>query len=256
MSKPLSAALAAYRQYRAAKAKSKTHKILRYLLMSAVVAYLGLLCFPQVLFAHQVEHHNFKVYSREPLDQNIHAVLDRVEARLAATGVNDPTLKPRIFIADRHGLYALLSLYVGSKSFAKGYAALPTDNIFVNKCDVARDTVFRNAQTDNERSLSGVIAHEVTHLLVRRKLGYVRNLRLPTWKQEGYSEYIAGGSLLDYQTGVQRWKEKPNDDARYRYFKYYMLVKYLLDTKQLSIDDVFNRSFDVPALEAEVLSSL
>jgi hypothetical protein len=121
---------------------------------------------------------------------------------------------------------------------------------------VARDLVFRDAQVNKERSLSGVIAHEVTHLLVREKFGYLKNLTLPAWKQEGYSEYVAGGTLLDYETGVRRWKENPTDDAGYRYFKYYMLVKYLIDVKKLSVEEVFTRDFDVQSLEREVLNSL
>lgn len=43
---------------------------------AAGVAYILLLCFPQALFAHEVTHHNFKVYAREPVDPNVHAVLD------------------------------------------------------------------------------------------------------------------------------------------------------------------------------------
>ena len=51
---------------------------------------------------------------------------------------------------------------------------------------------------NNARSLSGVIAHEITHLLIRKKFGYWRNLTMPTWKKEGYAEYVAGGSTLPY----------------------------------------------------------
>lgn len=256
MRKALSSALTAWRQYRAAKASSRTYKALRYLAASATLAYISLLCFPQALFAYQISHDNFKVYSREPLDPNIQAILDGVEAKLSASGINDKGLKPRIFICNSHGLYAFLSLYVGSNSFAKGYPVLPTSNVFVNKSDVAHDLVFRGARADRERSLSGVIAHEVTHLLVREKFGYLKNLTLPAWKQEGYSEYVAGGTLLDYGTGARRWRENPADDSGYRYFKYYMLVKYLIDVKKLSVEEVFTRGFDVRSLEREVLSSL
>jgi hypothetical protein len=79
---------------------------------------------------------------------------------------------------------------------------------------------------------------------------------MPTWKKEGYAEYIAGGSTLDYETGVQMWKTNPRNGAGYQYFKYYMLVKYLLEHDQLSVDDLFNRDFDVPVLEERVLQSL
>ncbi len=256
MKETLSAAFSAYRQYRAAKAKSRTYKVLRYVVASAVLAYVLLLSFPQVLFAHEVSHKNFKVYSREPLNQNIHSILDNVEARLLLSGINNQEVKPKIFIFDSHGLYAFFSLYVGAKSFAKGYPAIPNENIFVNRSDIANDLVFRNAQADNERSLNGVIAHEATHLLIRKKLGYLKNLALPSWKKEGYSEYIAGGTLLDYETGVRRWKENPNNDSSYRYFKYYMLVKYLIETEKLSVEEVFSRSYDVQELGARVLSTL
>ena len=236
--------------------KAVTSRYLQYLLASVGLAYLFLLFFPQVLFANEITHDTFTVYSREPLDPNIHAVLDKVEARLSASGIDDKGFNPRIFISDSHGLYALLSLYVGSNSFAKGYLALPTNNVFVNRCDVAHDLVFRDAPAYRERSLSGVIAHEVTHLFVREKFGYLRNLTLPEWKQEGYSEYVAGGTLLDDETGVRKWKENPADSSGYRYFKDYMLVKYLIDVKKMSVEELFNRDFDVASLEKEVLSGL
>ena len=35
-----------------------------------------------------------------------------------------------------------------------------------------------------------------------------------------------------------------------------MLVKYLLETEKLTVDDLFTRDFDVHALEAKVLDTL
>jgi hypothetical protein len=150
----------------------------------------------------------------------------------------------------------MLSLYIGANSFGKGYAVLPTDNIFMNKSDIAKDLVFRNAAANNSRSLSGVIAHETTHLLIRKRFGYWRNLTMPTWKKEGYAEYVAGGPTLSYETGVKMWKDNPKDGTGYQYFKYYMLVKYLLEQEKISVDDLFNRDFDESALEEKVLSTL
>src|SRR5712692_7433687 len=110
MKKALSSALAAYRRYKVAKANSRAYRILRCLLVSIVVAYVLLLSFPQLLFAHEVSYRNLKVYSREPLDQNIYAVLDRVESRLATSGINNQEVKPKIFLTNGFSLYALLSL--------------------------------------------------------------------------------------------------------------------------------------------------
>jgi len=79
---------------------------------------------------------------------------------------------------------------------------------------------------------------------------------LPTWKQEGYAEYVAGGSTLNYETGVKLWRENPRDGTGYQYFKYYMLVKYLLDHDKLSVDEFLHRDFDLRELEEKVLRSL
>ena len=79
---------------------------------------------------------------------------------------------------------------------------------------------------------------------------------MPAWKREGYAEYVAGGSTLVYETGVRMWKANPGDGTGYQYFKYYMLVKYLLEHDKLTVDDLFNRDFNVQDLEARVLASL
>src|SRR5262245_39382719 len=83
MNRTLSSVVAAYRRYRAAKANSRAYRFVRYLIATIVVSYVLLLCFPQVLFAHEISYRNFTVYSREPLDQNVYTVLDSVESRLA-----------------------------------------------------------------------------------------------------------------------------------------------------------------------------
>jgi len=52
------------------------------------------------------------------------------------------------------------------------------------------------------------------------------------------------------------WKDNPTDGTGYQYFKYYMLVKYLLEQEKISVDDLFNRDFEVASLEEKVLSTL
>ncbi len=256
MKTTLATALNSYREFRAAKARNRPYRVIRSVVVAVAAGYLLLLCFPQVLFAHEVSYKNFTVYSREPVDQNVYAVLDRVETRLSASAINNESVKPQIFLINSHGLYKIMSLYLGGNSFGKGFPMLPTNNIFINKSDLARDLVFRNAPADSQRSLSGVIAHEITHLLIRRRYGYWRNLTAPAWKREGYSEYVAGGSTIDYETGVKRWKSNPKDGSGYQYFKYYLLVKHLLEQEKMTVDDLFNRDHDVSPLEEKILSSL
>lgn len=253
MRKVITPMLNAYRQYRAAKAKSKAYKVLRYFVTAVFVAYLLTICFPQYLFAHEVTYQNFTVYSKAPFDKRIYKVLDDAEARLSKSTIYDRAISRRVFLTNSHGLYVFLS----NKAFRSFANSVPLiDNILINKSEVADDLVFLNRPKHNKRSLSGVIAHEVAHLFIRKKVGVVRTLLMPTWKNEGYCEYVAGDSTITYEEGVELWKENPNDDSKYRYFKYHMMVKYLLETEKLSIQDVFNRDFDIRDLGAKVLRNL
>jgi len=236
--------------------KTKIYRTARYALLAFAAVYVFLLSYPQILFAHEVSYKNFTVYARDPLDQGVYPMLDKVEAQLATSPLNTPDVKPKVFLTGSHRFYKVLSLYIGATSFGKGFALLPTSNVFINAADVDRNLVFRPAPVNNQRSLSGVVSHEITHLLIRNKFGYIKNVTMPAWKKEGYCEYVGGGPTLDYETGVRLWKANPNDDTGYQYFKYYMLVKYLLDTEKLSVDELFTRDIDRSALESKVLTSL
>lgn len=234
-------------------ATDKVYRVLRYFVTAVFVGYLLTICFPQYLFAHEVTYKSFTVYSREPLDEHIYKVLDDAEARLSRSTIHDQGARRRVFLTDSHGMYAFLS----NKAFRSFANSLPfVDNILVNESDVAEDLVFVDRPEHNRRSLSGVLAHEVAHLLIRREVGAVRASLLPIWKNEGYCEYIAGDTAITHEEGVRLWKESPGDDRKYRYFKYQMMMKYLLETEKLGIDDVFNTDFDTGELEARVFRSL
>ena len=66
-----------------------------------VVSYLGILFYPSVLFANHTEYKNFTVHSQVDLGEGIEAVLDDIEAALATSEINDPSLEHDIFFG--HG---------------------------------------------------------------------------------------------------------------------------------------------------------
>lgn len=153
MKKALASALTSYREFRAAKARNRPYRVIRNLAVSLAAAYLFLLCFPQVLFAHEVSYKNFTVHSMEAMDHNVYAVLDKVESSLATSAINNPTVKPQVFLINSHRLYKLMSLYLGGNSFGKAFPMLPTKSIFINRSDLANDLVFRSAPADKPEKL-------------------------------------------------------------------------------------------------------
>ncbi len=254
MKKYLASATGSYRKYRSFKKKNRTYKYFRYAIATIFAAYFITLIFPQFLFAHALEHRNFKVYARQPIDENITRVLDAADERLKKSPIYDESVRQKIFLSDSFGFYAFQSP-LSRKSFA---TTLPVArNIRVNKSDIGGDAVLRDTDTDNRRSLSGVIAHEVTHNLIRKRFGLVNSfVKLPNWKDEGYCEYVAGETTLSYEEGVRRWRENPSSDAKYAYFKYQQMVKYLLEDEKISVEDLFSRDFDAKDLEAKVFAKI
>lgn len=89
-----------------------------------------------------------------------------------------------------------------------------------------------------------MIAHETAHLLIRKRYGTLTSMGMPTWKVEGYCEYIARDSTIPLDEGIRRWRENPTDDTGYRYIKYHLMIRHLLEKEGVTVDDVFNGSFD------------
>ncbi|HTH51465.1 MAG TPA: hypothetical protein VL501_06010 [Pyrinomonadaceae bacterium] len=217
------------------------------------VGYLLLIMFPQVLMANSVEYRHFRVYSREKLDENtLHPVLDRAEEKLRSSPIYDETVPRRVYLTSSFGMYGLLS----PKAWQSFGNSLPfINNMLVSPSDPASDSVYNNRSYHNRRSLSGVIAHEATHLFIRQRYGTVAASLMPAWKNEGYCEYIAGESTIPLDEGVRLWLESPNDDTGYRYSKYHAMIKYLIEKKGVSVDELFTTKLDESAVAAETLAS-
>jgi hypothetical protein len=65
-----------------------------------VLAYLLILIFPEVLFAHHIRHRNFDVYSEIPLDAKIIPILDEAATLMERSPLNDPGMEHRLFLCD------------------------------------------------------------------------------------------------------------------------------------------------------------
>ena len=232
---------------------NRIHKIVSVLVSSAAVGYLVLLMFPQALFAYSTERGKFHVYAREPLSENIVQVLDKAEEKLKSSPIYDANVRRDIYLTGSHGMYALLS-HKAYRSFANSVPFI--NNIFINKTDVAADHVILNRELDNTRSLNGVIAHETVHLFIRKRYGSMTASLMPTWKNEGYCEYIARDTAIPLEEGIRRWRGNPQDDRNYRFIKYQLMVQQLLEREGVSVDDLFNKSWDEKAVAERTFASL
>jgi hypothetical protein len=93
------------------------NKVASVTLSALAVAYVLLLYFPQPLFAYSTRYESFQVYSRQPIQPELVAVLDSAEARLKTSPIYDASSTRYIYLTDSYGVYALLS-HKAYKSFA------------------------------------------------------------------------------------------------------------------------------------------
>lgn len=218
-----------------------------------VGVYVLLISFPQVLLANSTVQGHFTVYSREPQNNGIVNVLDSAEQRLRRSPLYDESVERRVYLTGSFGMYSLLS-NKAYRSFANSVPLI--NNILINKSDVEQDRVYVNRPEHNSRTLSGVIAHEVTHLFIRQHYGTVKSSLMPTWKNEGYCEYIAGDTTMPFEEGMRLWRENTSGDTGYRYIKYQAMVKYLLENEGLSVDALFTQDLDEKAIAAKAFAAL
>ena len=166
---------------------------------AALAALWGsVLAAPQLLaFPYRAEIGSTTVYSEVPLRTgDIRAVLDRADRLSRRTGVPDPA-GTRLFLTDGGWRWSVLALTSrGAFAYTRTISTIASDAVVVNRADPAADMAYNGRAVGGRRHLSGVIAHERTHIQMSRELGFVRNTMLPVWQREGYADYVAGESSL------------------------------------------------------------
>jgi hypothetical protein len=163
-------------------------------LLLAVALVVATTAAPQLLaWPYRAEIGHIMVYAEQPIPPQKRTVLARADALVARSPLAEPGLERRLFLTDGGWRWDLLAL---TSRGAFGLRRPFRDAIIVNASDVAADRVENGAPVGGTRSLSGVIAHETTHILVADRLGEWQAFLLPSWKFEGYADYVARESSL------------------------------------------------------------
>jgi hypothetical protein len=230
--------------------KNKKWKIVEYTVGGILLIYVGLICYPNLLFAHSIKYRNFTVYSTKEIDGNIHNILDKAEINLSTSDINNTAISYKLYLCNNYSFYSFFAPK-SRKAFANNYSIV--HNIFISNCDIRRNEAYKNDERDNYvRQLSELIAHEATHTLTEKKLGFWKYLTLERWINEGYSETIGYNEALNIATAKEFLKTNKNSDSpSVSYKKYYYAVAYILQIERmkfeeiieadLTLDDVLNK---------------
>ena len=224
----------------------RTKKIFNWIFKGLILSYILLICFPHLLFANKLDYKNFSVYyhSNDINTEELKLVLDKSENLLKKTELFKKGKSQDIFICNGHSEFTFFANF-SRKAFAVNYPI--SQNIFISKSSISQNYTLRNGKENNKRTLSGVIAHETVHSLLENKLGLLKYKLLPSWKNEGYCDFIANESSFNKQKGVKEiCNDTENKDiTSFKYFKYRMITEYLFEERKVTLEKFFDEDFDL-----------
>ncbi len=185
---------------------------------------------PQALaFPHYQRFGSTDVWSEAPIPANFPAVLARADALVASSPLAGGDASRRLFLTQGGWRWRVLSVTSGG---ALGLRRPFSPVLLFNRHDAVRDRLFTPFGT---RSLSGVIAHETSHLLVARRIGELRMARLPAWVSEGLADFVARESTLS-EADVERVRQTQPDARAVFYHDARRRVARTLDANGGSVD--------------------
>ena len=161
-------------------------------LFTLLVAYVGLLVYPNVLFAHHVEYGHFRVHSDQDLGPELEELLNDMEEALATSEIYDSTLRHDVYFGYGNAAFDALHpvpVLTYNLSLPPYSSQIITFRIPDFEADALRHPNRREAV-----NLRHTLTHEVVHTFLMAKLGLRGVARAPLWKQEGYADYVAAST--------------------------------------------------------------
>ena len=231
----------------------KTKKIFNWILTGISFSYLIILFFPTFLFANKVEYKNFSVYyhSNDINIKELKLVLDKSEKLLKGTELFKIGINQDIFICSSYNEFTFFAP-ISRKAY--GINNPISQNIFLTKSSISGNYILRNGDENNKYSLSGVIAHETVHSLLRNELGLLKYKLLPSWKNEGYCDFIANESSFNEQKGftIICNDEVNSESASFKYFESRKITQYLFEDRKVSLNKYLDEDFDIENITSDM----
>ena len=226
----------------------KIKKIILFLLALLLSVYLILFLYPQIVFRNKFEYKSFIIYSHVQPDKNIFKILDSAESLISSSELyKNNTARHKIYLCNNFLEY---SFFAPVQRHAFACNNILTNNIFLSKSNILNNRVERNGNENNFRTLSGTIAHEVTHTLIKNDIGFIKYMSLDTWKNKSYSDFIAKESSFDFIKGINILCNYQNTSSpSFKYFKYRLYIEYLIKNKNLSFNEIVNGDFSLSQLD-------
>ena len=234
-----------------------------FLVIISIVTIVLTILNPGMLYANKTVDGNFTVYHEEALHPDIESQLGNAHELVSASEIYDEEFKIKVCLNDG-ALYPYLIEKLFGRAFGWGGYNL---SVFYGVANYADNYTEINKYKWN---LEQLFAHELTHCYQANYFGLFNSNPVadyPTWKWEGYAEYVArkGEDQQDLVKMITRYKKSVGENANAwevefvdgtiaprSYYEYWMLVKYCLDEKGMTYPQLLETAIDRDELFAEM----
>jgi hypothetical protein len=214
--------------------QNKTVSRICYCFSTLVVIYLFILIYPSPLFKYSFHQKNITIYSTCPIGDNVQVVLSQALKNIASSKINDTSLQHCFYICNNDLLYTFFN-FRSRRAIASNYPLF--HSIFVANANIDENVAYNNF-TKRKRVLGEMMAHEITHTLIEKRLGFWRARILPKWKEEGYAEYMGYKNPNALKESKEFLFRHAKDNSVWVFYqKSYYATVFLKDSLQMNFDE-------------------
>lgn len=226
--------------------KNRRLRIIVNQVLLPIVLILMLWVTPRALIAKNDEINNISLYSNSDVgfQSDLMARMEKYNIKLDAD-IN-------IFLPSSESEYNLLTLYTQRGTLGLNLNAL--------------NMIFINPNCPETRKPVDIVVHEVGHSYLKQEFGLLHIFKIPTWKQEGFCEYISESSTFPFEEGLAIFKDPERElelktsnkkrKVRYMYFTYRLVYEYLVKEKGMSLHQIFETDLDFESLKNEIRNKM
>lgn len=220
---------------------------------------------PNFLYANKTTFDNYTIYHSSHLDNNFQPKLDEATKLVKASELYKTELKFDICLNDGSKYPRLMQEILG-QTFASG---------FYNKVVLHGTANYKENYVElngYKWNLTQLLAHELTHCLQFENLGFWKSNplgKIPTWKNEGYPEYIARRNedqtklCVNIARLIEIEKLNKNDwgisfadstSTSREYYNYWILVQYCIDIKKMTYKQILEDTTNEVIIKQDMMN--
>jgi len=227
----------------------------------SVATWLVLFLNPSLSYANQTNIGQIRVHHNQPLDASWEKIINDSYEIVRKSELFDESHKIDLCLNENSIYPELLPMKNGAAYTILNKVSIYASTPFPQKNYTEYSWAVHDYET-RRWDLTEVIAHEFAHAL-QYKDKMTHAIKYPSWKLEGYAEYIGRDGRSSFEENMEKVIEARENEyvfnhwflyedgtgAVYYYLRYWTMMQYMMEVKKMTYKEVLNNTLT----EEEVL---